>query len=149
MSLQSKTLSRAFSSTRIPRHQFFSAQPSLWSSSQQPYMTPEKTIALAIWTFVSKVMSLHFNTPSGFVIAFLSRSKLKFMSIELVMLSNHLILYRCLLLLPSIFPSISVFYNGLALCIRLPKYWSFGFSNSPSKECSKPLSVTNVANVFS
>ena len=76
------------------------------------YMTTGKTIALAIWTFVSKVMSLHFNTLSGFVIAFLSRSKLKFMSIELVMLSNHLILCRCLLLLPSIFPSISVFYMG-------------------------------------
>ena len=48
--------------------------------------------------------------------------------------SNHLILYRPLLLLPSIFPSIGVFSNELALCIRWPKYWSFSFSISPSNE---------------
>ena len=47
---------------------------------------------------------------------------------------NHLILYRPLLLLPSIFPSIGVFSNELALCIRWPKYWSFSFSISPSNE---------------
>ena len=47
------------------------------------------------------------------------------MSIELVMPSNHLILYRPLLLLPSIFPSITVFSNESALCIRWAKYWSF------------------------
>ena len=52
------------------------------------------------------------------------------MSIELVMLSNHLILCRLLLLLPSIFPSIRVFSNDLALCIRWPKYWSFSISAS-------------------
>ena len=56
------------------------------------------------------------------------------MSIELVMQSNHLILCRPLLLLPSIFPSIRVFSNKSALCIRWPKYWSFSFSTSPSKE---------------
>ena len=49
------------------------------------------------------------------------------MSIELVMPSNHLILCRPLLLLPSVFPSISVFANESALCIRWPKYWSFRF----------------------
>ena len=49
----------------------------------------------------------------------------KFMSIELVILSNHLILCRPLLLLPSIFPSIRVFSNESALRIRWPKYWSF------------------------
>ena len=48
--------------------------------------------------------------------------------------SNHLILYRPRLLLPSIFPSIRVFSNELALCIRLPKYWSFSFNISPSNE---------------
>ena len=58
------------------------------------------------------------------------------MSIELVMPSNHLILGLPLLLLPSIFPSIMVFSNELALCIRWPKYWSFSFSISPSNEYS-------------
>ena len=58
----------------------------------------------------------------------------KFMSIELVMPSNHLILCRLLLLLPSIFPSIRVFSNESVLCIRWPKYWSFSFNISPSKE---------------
>ena len=51
----------------------------------------------------------------------------RFMSIELVMLSNHLVLYLSLLLLPSIFPIIRVFSNESALCIRWPKYWSFTF----------------------
>ena len=55
---------------------------------------------------------------------------------ELVKLSNHLILSRPLLLLPSIFPSIRVFSNESALCIRWPKYWSFSFSISPCNEYS-------------
>ena len=63
-----------------------------------------------------------------------SHSLPKLMSIELVMPSNHLILCRPLLLLPSIFPSIRVFSNESALCIRWPKYWSFSFNISPSNE---------------
>ena len=63
-----------------------------------------------------------------------SRSPPKPMSIELVMPSNHLILCCPLLLLPSIFPSIRVFSNESALCIRWPKYWSFSFNISPSNE---------------
>ena len=63
-----------------------------------------------------------------------SRSSPKPMSIKTVMLSNHLILCRPLLLLPSIFPSIRVFSNESALCMRWPKYWSFSFSISPSNE---------------
>ena len=66
----------------------------------------------------------------------ISGSLLKLMSIELVMPSNHLVLCRPLLLLPSTFPSIKVFSNELALCIRWPKYWSFSFSISPSNEYS-------------
>ena len=62
------------------------------------------------------------------------------MSITLVMPSNHLILCSPLLLLPSIFPSISVFSNELVLHIRWPKYWSFSFSISPSKEYSGLIS---------
>ena len=59
----------------------------------------------------------------------------KLMSIKSVMLSNHLILCRPLLLLPSFFPSIRVFSNESALCIRWPKYyWSFNFNISPSNE---------------
>ena len=63
-----------------------------------------------------------------------SQSLLKLMSIELVMPSNHLILICPLLLLPSIFPSIRVFSNELALHIKWPKCWSFSFSISPSNE---------------
>ena len=59
---------------------------------------------------------------------------LKFVSIELVMLSHHLILCCPLLLLPSIFPSVRVFSNESALHIRWPKYWSFSFNISPSNE---------------
>ena len=58
------------------------------------------------------------------------------MSIESVMPSNHLVLCRPLLLLPSIVPSIRVFSNESVLCIRWPKYWSFSFSISPSNEYS-------------
>ena len=58
---------------------------------------------------------------------------IKFMSIELVMLANHLILCYPILFLPSIFPSIRIFSNESALHIRWPKYWSFSFSISPSK----------------
>ena len=61
-------------------------------------------------------------------------SLLKLMSIESVMPSNHLILCHPLVLLPSIFPSISVFSNESVLHIRWPKYWSFSFSISPSNE---------------
>ena len=63
-----------------------------------------------------------------------SRSPPKFISIELVMPSNHLILCRSLLLLPSIPPSIRVFSSESVHRIRWPKYWSFNFNISPSNE---------------
>ena len=69
-----------------------------------------------------------------------SWSLLKLMSILSVMSSNHLIVCRPLLLLPSISASIRVFSNGSALRIRWPKYWSFSFSISPSKEYSGLIS---------
>ena len=69
-----------------------------------------------------------------------SWSLLQFMSIESVMLYNHLILCHPILLLLSIFPSIRVFSNELALPIRWPKYWSLSFSNSPSNEYFKLVS---------
>ena len=70
----------------------------------------------------------------------LSQSLLRFRFIELVMLSNHLILCCPFLLLPSIFPSIGVFSNESALCIKWPEYWSFSFSVSLSSEYSGLIS---------
>ena len=113
---------------------FFIVQPS------QPYMTTGKTIAL---TQIRSDQSLShvrlFATPwttahQASLSFTLPQSLLKPMSIKLVMPSNHLILCHPLLLLPSIFPSIRVFSNELALHIRWPKYWSFSFSISPSNE---------------
>ena len=77
-----------------------------------------------------------FATPWTAALRFftVSQSLLKFMSIDSVMPSNHLILCCPLLLLSLIFPSIRVFYNELALLIRWPKYWSFNFSVSPFNE---------------
>ena len=81
-----------------------------------------------LWTAACQA-ALSFTVSQGLV---------KFMSIELVMISNHFIL--CLLLLPLIFPSISVFSSASALCIRWPKFWSFNFSISPSSEYSGLIS---------
>ena len=69
-----------------------------------------------------------------------SQTLLKFMSIELVMPSNYLILCHSLLLLPSVFPSIRVFSNESILYIRWPKCWSFSFSISPANEHSGLIS---------
>ena len=73
--LACRELSRVLFSTTVQKHQFFNAQPSLWSSSHIWYKTPGKTIALTIWTFVGKVVCLLFNMLSRFVIAILPRSK--------------------------------------------------------------------------
>jgi len=86
-----------------------------------------------------------FETPStaarqASMIITNSQSLLKLMSIKSVMPSNHLILCHPLLLLSSVFPSISVFSNESVLFIRWPKYWSFSFSISPSNEYSVLIS---------
>ena len=70
----------------------------------------------------------------------IAQSLLKFMSIQAVMPSNHLILCRPLLLFPSIFPSFRVFSNESVLGIMWPKHWSFSFSISPSNEYSGSIS---------
>ena len=70
----------------------------------------------------------------------ISRSLPKFMSITLVMPSSHLILWLPLLLLPSLIPSIRIFSNESAVCIRWPKHWSFSFWISPSNEYSGLIS---------
>ena len=77
-----------------------------------------------------------------------SQSLFKLMSIELVMLSNHLILCHPLIRLPSIFPTIRVFSNESAVCIRWPKYWSFGFNISPSNEHLGLISFKGLSRVF-
>ena len=80
-----------------------------------------------------------FATPwtaarQAFLFFTISQNWLKFMSIEVVMPSNHLILYHPHLLLPSVFPSIRVFSNESALCFRWPRYQSFSFSIILSSE---------------
>ena len=83
-----------------------------------------------VWLFAIPWMAAHQASLS----IINSWSPLKSMSIESMMPSNHLILCHPLLLLPSIFPSIRVFFNESPLCIRWPKFWSFSFSISPSNE---------------
>ena len=81
-----------------------------------------------VWPFVTPWTAAH-QAPLSFTI---SRSLLRFTSIESVMPSNHLILCHPRLLLLSIFPSIRVISNELALCIRWPKNWIFSLSISPA-----------------
>ena len=82
-----------------------------------------------VWLFAAPLLQ-----RQAFLSFTISQSFLKLMSIESVMPSNHLILSRPFLLLPSIFPSIRVFSNESSLHIRWPKYWSFSFSISPFNE---------------
>ena len=89
-----------------------------------------------LWLFVTPWTAAH-QASLPFTA---SSPLLRFMSIELVMLFNFLILCHPLLLLPSIFPSIRVFSKESALYIRWPKYWSFSFSISPSNEFSGLIS---------
>ena len=89
-----------------------------------------------VWLFATPWTAAH--QASLFITN--SRSLLKLMFAELVMPSNHLILCRPLLLLPSIFPSIRVFSNESVLHIRWTKFWSFRFSISPSNEYSGLIS---------
>ena len=105
-----------------------------------------KVSALLIWCccpFTGSYLTLcdpvDCSTP-GFLSFTISWSLLRFMSIELLMLSNHLILCPPLLLLLSLFPSIRVFSDELAFCIGWPKDWSFSFSISPSSEYSGLIS---------
>jgi len=84
-----------------------------------------------VWLFTTPWTAVR---QSGFLSITNSRRPPKPMSIVLVMPSNHLILCHPLPLLPSIFPSIRVFSNESAICIRWPKYWSFSFNISPSNK---------------
>ena len=87
----------------------------------------------------------YFLTPwtaarQAFLSFTVSQSLITLMSIESVMPSNHLILYHPFLLLPSVFPSIRIFFSESVLHIRWPKYWNFSFSISPSNEHSALIS---------
>ena len=97
-----------------------------WTSREVPVVQSLRHIQLfrTLWT-IARQASLNST---------ISRSLLKLISIELVMLSNHLIPCLPLLLLPSIFPSIRVFSHELAFHIMWPKYWSFSFSITPASE---------------
>ena len=79
----------------------------------------------------------------------ISLSLLRFMSIESVILSNHLIHCCLILLLPSVFPSIRIFSYELALHIRWPKYWGCSFSISPSSEYSGLISFFSIYSLVS
>ena len=104
-----------------------------WNRREGPYINPHQFSSVQslspVWLFVTP-----WNAASQASLSITnSRSSLRLMSIELVMPSNHLILC-CPLLLPSIFPSLRAFSSESALRIRWPKYWSFSFNISPSKE---------------
>ena len=100
-----------------------------------------KNVLYILWAQLSPVQSLshvRLCDPMDCIMPGFS-NLLKLMSIELVMPSNHLILCRPLLL-PSVFPSITVFSKESVLHIRWPKYWSFSFSISPSNKYSRLIS---------
>ena len=100
-----------------------------------------------VWLFESPWTAAR-QAPLSFPI---SQNSLKFMSIKSEKLSNHLILYHSLLLLPSVFPSTRVFFSKSPPRIRWPKYWSFSFSISPSNEywdCF-PLGLTGLISLLS
>ena len=78
-----------------------------------------------VWLFETPWTAAH-QAPLSFIV---SQGLLKLMSIEAVMPSNHLILCRPLLFLPSVFPSIRIFSNESTLRVRWPKYWRFSFSS--------------------
>ena len=108
---------------------------------QEPAIRPEYKhcccSVVQLCLTVCDPMDCSMSVPLYFTISW---SLLKLMPIDSMMPSNHLILCRPLLLLPSIFPSIRVFSNELALRMRRPKYWSFSISISPSDEYSGLIS---------
>ena len=108
------------------------SRPPHWSF---PWLVKVK-VTQSVWVFATPRTAVC-QASLSFTISW---SLLKLMSIESVIPSNHFILCRPLLLLPSIFPSIRVFSNDLALCIRWPKYESFSVSISPSNEYSRLIS---------
>ena len=119
----------------LPRTEFYSVKKKFLTSTHRNFVVIVQALSrfqfsATPWT-EARQASLSFTIPGDM---------LKFMFIELVMLSNHFILCCSRLLLPSIFPSIRVFSNESALRIRWPKYQSITFSISPSNEYSGLIS---------
>ena len=112
-------------STGFARQEYWSGVP-----LPSPQLLSHAQLFVTPWTAEGQA-SLSFT---------ISQSLLKLMSIESMMPSNHLILCPPLLLLPSIFPSSSVFSNESTLCIRWPRHWNFSFSISLSSEYSELIS---------
>ena len=117
----------------------------------QPFVQSRDQLGISLgWGFVVVQWLSHvwlFATPwtaacQASLFFTISQKLLKLMSIESVMPSSYLIFFCPLLLLPSMFPSIKVFTNESALCIRWSKYWSFNFSISPSNEYSGLISFS-------
>ena len=107
-----------------------------WVRTSATFVVIVVQLLSCVWLFATPWVAARQSSLSFTI----SRSLLKFMSIELVMSSNHLILCHPFLLLPSAFPSIRIFSNESAFRIRWPKYWSFSFSISPSNEYSGLIS---------
>ena len=101
--------------------------------SQRIKQKSQDIVVQLLSSVIDSLWPMNCSTP-GFPVLHCLPHLLKLMSIESAMPSNHLILCRPLLLLPSIFPNVRVFSNKLALCIRWPKYWSFSFIISPPNE---------------
>ena len=144
ISLLSKGLPRVFFNTTVQKHQFFSTLPSLWSSSQIQYMTTGKTIALIIWTFVGKVMSLLFNMLSKFIIAFLPKSKC--LLISWLQLPSAVILEpkkKKSVTVPIVSPSICPEVMGLDAMILFSECWVL------SQLFHSPLSLSSRVSVGS
>ena len=127
ISLQSKELSRVFSSTTIQKHQLCGAQPFFVVRLSKPYMTTGKTTALTIWTFVGKVMSLLFSMLSRFVIAFLPRSRHLLIS-WLQLLSAVILEPKKIKSVTTTFPP-SFWHEAMGLNTILLVFWMLIFLN--------------------
>ena len=113
----------------------------IWQTSWQKFQWVSYRVVAVQSLYRVKLFEILWTAACQALLSFtIPQSWLRFMSIELVTSSNHLILCCLLLLLPSIFPSIRVFSNESALHIRWARYWSFGFNISPSNEYSGLIS---------
>ena len=115
-----------------------SLRPHRWHSTRlpRPWDSRGKNTGVGCH-FLLHIIINSMDTNLGFTISW---NWLRFVSSELMMISDHLILCHPLFLLPSVFPSIRFFSYELALCIRWPKYWSYSFSISPFNEYSELIS---------
>ena len=112
-----------------------------WCNQSSSYLAEYVTVSLVQWLNRVTLFAIPWTAAQQASLSITnSWSLLKLMTTELVMPSNHLILCQPLLCPPSIFPSIKIFSNESALCVRWPKYWSFHFSISPSNKYSGLIS---------